>query len=861
MDSEPTKSRYSSMRWLWGYLALVLIASPAASEILQKQKILNEQSFWDNRDWDWYKANIPFFDSPDSEINAIYYYRWELLTKHLTYGSTLSGYSFTEFIDRPFWSGSYGSIVVPAGHQLYEARWLRQGRVPWDYARYWYRTPGAEPRRMSGWIADATWAVHLVHENAPALRQILPAVRKNYEGWEAEHFDADVGLFWQTGHDDGMEFNINSRQTTDILHGGLGYRPTLNSYLWADAIAIAKIAALAGDTNTAGIYNNKAARLKSQVQNRLWDPARKFFYPMAKKDEVLDGYTVLSKSLTYQTGKFAGNTHGRELIGFIPWQFNLPDPNKGFEAAWAVVMQRDYFFGEFGPTTLERNDPQFLLQKNWCCWWSGQSWPYATTQTLKAMANVLQNYQQNVISAGDYYKMFQAYTRGHRKSGIPYIAEALDPDTGSFEGHDAFNHSEHYFHSGFVDLVITGLVGLKPRADNTLELKPLAPSQWDYFALEDVSYHGRLLTILWDRDGHRYGKGVGFSVFVDGMKIASQPKLSEMAVQIPPKKNLSISSSGSLTKTTEWFNFAVNNDGNYYPRIYASVEGQGEIEKLIDGNYWYHLSPPNRWTAAGSKNTTDWLMIDFGRARKISTLKFYFLDDGDKILPPTSLQVEYSVNGRWSQFRSVTTCPDHPMGKMSNTVNFAPTLMDKFRITLEHPAKGKSGLTEIEAWGLATSVTSPEQGPIANLALQNGQTEFPKALASFTSRFDQLSEVHDGRIVFTEKPHNRWTSFGSPNETDWLDIDFGARKSVSRVEIAFYDDGVGVRPPRQYSLQTWQAGNWRAIENVVKMPSIPAGHRINVATFAPTSTSQIRVNFQHQNGAKTGLSEILIWPQ
>ena len=41
----------------------------------------------------------------------------------------------------------------------------------------------------------------------------------------------------EIGHVDGMEFNINSRQTDDIDSGAEGYRPTLNSYLFADAEA------------------------------------------------------------------------------------------------------------------------------------------------------------------------------------------------------------------------------------------------------------------------------------------------------------------------------------------------------------------------------------------------------------------------------------------------------------------------------------------------------------------------------------------------------------------------------------------------------------------------------------------------
>ena len=74
--------------------------------VIDKQKALDAQSWWDNRDWDWYKSNIPFFDCPDKDLVTTWYYRWELITKHLTYGSPNSGYSFTEFIDRPFWSGT-----------------------------------------------------------------------------------------------------------------------------------------------------------------------------------------------------------------------------------------------------------------------------------------------------------------------------------------------------------------------------------------------------------------------------------------------------------------------------------------------------------------------------------------------------------------------------------------------------------------------------------------------------------------------------------------------------------------------------------------------------------------------------------
>ena len=508
-------------------LALVhtMLAMPtsAIAQVLDKYKLLRAETFWDNRDFEWYAANIPFFECPDQEITTTYYYRWDLLTKHLTYGSPNSGYSFTEFIDRPFWSGAYGAISCPAGHQLYEARWLRSPRVANDYSQYWFRTPGAQPRNYSTWLADSIWEVDKVHPDPELLVDLLPDLIRNYEGWEQRHFVPEVGLFWQTGHDDGMEFNINSRQTQDILRGAPSYRPSFNAYMWADARAIAKIAALAGKPDIARQYDIKADSLKSRMLELMWDERRQFFFPVLKNDEQRDGHMLKALTRTYESGQFAGDPHGRELIGYVPWQFNLLHGETRYDIAWKKLMDRDGFYADFGPSTVERNDPMFLLQKS-CCWWSGQSWPYATTQTLKALANLIQG-GGKTLEPSDYVDLLTIYARSHRKDGKPYLAEALHPDTGSFEGHDGYNHSEHYLHSGYCDLVITGLVGLIPRADDTLEIKPLAPAEWDYFALDDVTYRGHSVSIVWDKSGERYSLGKGMHVLVDGQRIHTSAEL------------------------------------------------------------------------------------------------------------------------------------------------------------------------------------------------------------------------------------------------------------------------------------------------------------------------------------------------
>src|SRR5262249_44204769 len=148
----------------------------------------------------------------------------------------------------------------------------------------------------------------------------------------------------------------------------------------------------------------------------------------------------------------------------------------------------------------------------------------------------------------------------------------------------AYNHSEHYFHSGYADLIITGLVGLRPRADDVIDVHPLAPESWDYFALEGVWYHGRSVSVVWDRHGTRYKLGKGFHVLVNGEKVATAERLRPLTAKLTGPRPLR----GPIAQN---YNFAVHNDGHYFPRATASYTSPGTaLGKVIDGNYWYDAS-------------------------------------------------------------------------------------------------------------------------------------------------------------------------------------------------------------------------------------------------------------------------------
>jgi hypothetical protein len=173
-------------------------------------------------------------------------------------------------------------------------------RKSWEAQTFW-------DNRDFAWMADSAWATHLVHPDRAFLTDLLPDLVKTFEGWEQRGWVPDQRMFWQVGHDDGMEFNIASRQTKNILSGAPCYRPSFSACMWADAMAISRIATLAGDKETADKFRAKADDLKQQVQSNLWDPKREFFFPMFRDDETdNEGNVVKKNTLVYQTGNLPG---------------------------------------------------------------------------------------------------------------------------------------------------------------------------------------------------------------------------------------------------------------------------------------------------------------------------------------------------------------------------------------------------------------------------------------------------------------------------------------------------------------------------------------------------------------------------
>lgn len=118
----------------------------------------------------------------------------------------------------------------------------------------------------------------------------------------------------------------------------------------------------------------------------------------------------------------------------------------------------------------------------------------------------------------------------------------------------------------------------------------------------------------------------------------------------------------------------------------------------------------------------------------------------------------------------------------------------------------------------------------------------------------------DGRLSFTRYARNRWTAYGSPNATDWLEVDFGEPHSVGRVDLYLFGDGRGVAAPRTIRVETWIGAAWAEAVVRTRTPALPTAWALNSLELAPVETSRLRVVFIHDLPAASGLTELRIWP-
>jgi hypothetical protein len=616
------------MRKAISFLAgMAALAAAAAGGVLDEHKLAAARF---GNDAPWYENNIPFFESADNELTEIYYYRWQVFRAHQR-DLGARGFISTEFLDDVSWQfNPYASLNDATGFHIYEGRWLRNRRYAGDYIDY--MTSGGNDRHFSEAIADAVHARFLADDDLPFAAAKLAALKKTYAEWN-DHYDASKGLYWIMPLLDATEYTISSIDASggkDGFFGGEAFRPSINSYMYANARAISHLAALSGDAATASDYAAKADALRAHVLQDLWSPSLHHF---------IDRYQVTNAFVKYWEP-----IRGRELAGYLPWTFDLVPSDPHYQAAWTYLLSPD---GLAGPGGLRTVGPSYEYRYDAStggreCQWNGPVWPFQTTQALAALADLLNDDKQQAVTRADYIRLLRQYAHLHYQNGRPDLEEDYDPATG--KPIVGLKRSHHYFHSGFDDLVITGLAGIRPREDDVLEVNPLIPADpadpqyLRYFALQNVPYHGHLVGVVFDADGSRYGLGAGLHVVVDGKVAASSPKPARLLV---PLEN------NAPAPAEPRIDLAMALTPSGFPHANASTNADAaSLYPAIDGRVWFFDNVANGWTALGGQGA-QWFAVDFGKDVAAKSAEVAFYADGKTFAAPSSLRLQILKDTKW----------------------------------------------------------------------------------------------------------------------------------------------------------------------------------------------------------------------
>lgn len=684
--------------------AFLLTAGSVAAQTISDQEPLlpREKLAQENfgADAPWFLRNIPFLEIDDPAIQQIYYYRWKLYRSHIREIGP-QGTTVLEFLDDVPWAREpYTDLNDSASFHIMEGRWLRNPAIIDSLIDHLYTGAGND-RHFSESVAAATESsTRVTGDVSPGLRH-LDTMQYIFNLWD-DHFDRQRNLYWIEPILDATEYTIasidasgagfttqaSSDENRNGFKGGYAYRPTINSYQYANALAIAHFAKLAGEPDVAADYTQRAERIRSAVLEQLWNPTLQHF-----TDRYQRSTPFVNK------GDFI---RGRELAGYVPWFYELPPKSVegqtgqlDYAAAWRHLLSPAELAGPHGIRTVEPSYPRYMVQYRYDrasgkpeCQWNGPSWPFQTSQALTALANLLNDYQQADITRNDYLRLLRQYTAQHFISpGHPDIQEDYNPDIGGpIVG---LERSHHYNHSTYVDLILSGLVGIRPRADEILEINPLLPTETTpgtppirYFAVQGVLYHGHDVTVVFDADGSRYGRGRGLSVFIDGKRAFGPGKLALTQIALPARPHAAPQRK-DFKKPED---FAVNPGWPDGPSATASSSISPQaIAEGIDGRMWFFPENPNGWSPdPADKSPTSWYSVDFKQSHAIGSVELYFFSDRH-YQAPSAYRLQYKTANSWRDIPKQKRSPEKPLANGVNRIEFPVVSTEALRIIFTNP--------------------------------------------------------------------------------------------------------------------------------------------------------------------------------
>lgn len=356
--------------------------------------------------------------------------------------------------------------------------------------------------------AWSAWQLYLVHPDRQWLEQIAPEMVRQVDG-TLKMFDDDADFLpTVTNHGStGKEY-----QPSFFYKSGYPKRPQKSQatplervdascYLYMNAESASRMMAEVGDEEEAARLAGIASQAKWAILEKMWDPQKQFFYDI---DAV---------------------NHDRipveNVVGFDPFLAGIAD--RRHVAVFKRLSDPEQFWSPWPVRSTSAQCKAYAPDASWNgehikgvhgCVWNGPTWPFTNSTVLMSLANAVRCVPDQ-DSKASLQKLFAdlltRYTMMCFRDGNladPIIYEHYNPETG-----EPISQEEDYFHSTWIDLIVSYVAGIVPPSGGQVAFCPI-DCGFESFSLRDVRVASHVIDVEFDRAN-------GYRMKIDG-RLASQ---------------------------------------------------------------------------------------------------------------------------------------------------------------------------------------------------------------------------------------------------------------------------------------------------------------------------------------------------
>lgn len=462
-----------------GSLESIKKAKETAKETLENQEKIFEKK-------KEYMSELVFgnthLDSPDEELNKAF--AWAKIATDMLYheGKIGSGYfaglpEFPRFFGRDtIWSilgiNSFGCFenvrkslealgTVQSGE---EGRCKLPGEIPHEFTsdgeEVHYNSSDASPLWVKGVHDYLMWS-----GDREFLENNYEKIRKAIDwGFEKDENDDLLIENWMELFSESLLFLID----TSWMDTKIRWKAAVDVQgIWLEALTCGKeLAEKVNDNSSAGKYEKTAKKLRKKINEIYWNEDDEYFYDT--KGLLRMGGSTTSNPIILALFDIAEEDKKDKIFEKIG--------SEAFTTEWGVrsVSKEDFFYIPGGLGILSyHNGKVWPLITGWCC------------------AAEYQNHKADL--AKKHLDSFKELTRLASPGVLPETVrgDRLEP---------ADCYHQVWSSAMFVYDVVCGLFGVEPDAfDNSVDVEPHIPDDWDFASLDDVKVGGNSISFSFRR--------------------------------------------------------------------------------------------------------------------------------------------------------------------------------------------------------------------------------------------------------------------------------------------------------------------------------------------------------------------------